>query len=35
MASREAVMSNLKFRALPYAGVLVFAASMAGYVGAR
>jgi hypothetical protein len=35
MASREAVMSNLKLRALPYAGVLVFAASMAGYVGAR
>jgi hypothetical protein len=32
---REAAVSNLKLRALPYAGVLVFVASMAGYVGAR
>jgi len=28
-------MTNLKLRTLPYAGVLVFVASMAGYVGTR
>jgi hypothetical protein len=28
-------MNNLKLRALPYAGVLVAIASMAGYVGSR
>jgi hypothetical protein len=28
-------MNNLKLRALPYAGVLAFVASMAGYFGGR
>jgi hypothetical protein len=35
-APREAAaMNNLKLRALPYAGVLVFVASLAGYVGGK
>jgi hypothetical protein len=28
-------MTNLKLRALPYAGVLTLVASMAGYIGTR
>jgi hypothetical protein len=32
---RRLAMNNLKLRALPYAGVLVAIASLAGYVGGR
>lgn len=32
---QEASMTKLKLRALPYAGVLTFVASMAGYFGTR
>jgi hypothetical protein len=32
---RRLAMNNLKLRALPYAGVLVAIASVAGYMGGR
>jgi hypothetical protein len=32
---REAVMQNLKLRAVPYIGAITFIASLAGYAGTR